>query len=442
MYRDYYLGFANSVLWPVFHNRLDLASFDNGYYDAYRRVNARFADSIAPQVRPTDTIWVHDYHLIPLGAELRKRGIDNPIGFFLHIPFPPADVMPSISQHEELGHSLAAYDLVGLQTMKDTSAFLDYVQRQLGGRILNDARVRLGDGTLMCGSFPVGIDTEDFARAAQQAGHRRDDRSAFPARLDLCHVIGVDRLDYSKGLLQRFEAFGKFLQSNPHRLGHVSFIQIAPPTRQGLTPYKDMENELARLSGSINGLYGNLDWTPIRYINRALPRQRLAGLYRGARVGLVTPIQDGMNLVAKEYVAAQDPADPGVLVLSKFAGAAEELHDALIVNPYDVDDMAAAIETALRMPLDERVRRHKHMYERVRKGDIHNWGRTFIKQMEACAQRRIKEGLRYGPPSMNVLDEKPKAGRNANGGQTRVNRTDLRSYRFQPGGVTGPSVGK
>jgi trehalose 6-phosphate synthase len=395
-YDEYYRGFSNSVLWPVFHNRLDIASFDNDTYRTYRQVNKRFAEAMVHHLRPDDTIWVHDYHLIPLGSELRKLNVGNPIGFFLHIPFPNAEVATSISQHRELGHNLAEYDLVGFQTKKDTRAFIDFVQRHLNGQILNDGRLRIGERTIECGSFPVGIDTLDFARVARNARYRKEDRAAFPANPGISHIIGVDRLDYTKGLLQRFEAFEKFLSNNPERHGKVNFIQIAPPTRQGLDIYKDFEEEIARRTGSINGRFGDLEWLPVRYLHKAFPRDRLAALYRGAKIGLVTPIQDGMNLVAKEYVAAQDPHDPGVLVLSRFAGAAEELKGALIVNPYDVDQLASAIENALNMPLEERMKRHRSMSDRISKYDIHSWRDVFTERLEASARRR--RALTYHPP--------------------------------------------
>ena len=387
-YKAYYFGFANSILWPVFHNRIDLARFDNGFYKSYRKVNERFADAIAQRAKPGDVIWVHDYHLIPLGAELRKRGVNNPIGFFLHIPFPPGDVFASVSQHEEITKTLAHYDLVGFQTMKDTAAFLNYAQRHAGGRIVSDGRLRIGAWSFVCASFPVGIDADEFARAAAEVEREPKGIPAFAADRNIHNIIGVDRLDYSKGLLQRFQAFGKFLEMNPHRHGQVTFTQIAPPTRQGLSPYKQMQNELERLAGSINGRFGNLGWVPIHYIHRGFPRHCLAGLFRSAKVGLVTPTQDGMNLVAKEYVAAQNEADPGVLVLSKFAGAAEELKDALIVNPYDIEECAQVIEQALQMPLKERCRRHAAMFDLVRSRDIHHWSGTFIGKLEDVAEQR------------------------------------------------------
>ena len=396
-YQAYYSAYANSLLWPICHNRIDLARFDGDCYAIYREVNDRIARAIARYVRDSDVIWVHDYHLIPLGEHLRQRGVSNPIGFFLHIPFPPGDVFAALPQHEALAHSLGHYDLVGFQTENHVASFLGYLQRHLGGRILNDGTIRLNAAVIRAGCFPIGIDTADFARAAATTG---EDDEIPPVGAPLVdHVIGVDRLDYSKGLIQRFQAFATFLDANPHRRRRVTFTQIAPPTRQGLRTYAHIRNELERLAGSINGRFGDLDWMPIHYIHRAFPRASLARLYRRARVGLVTPTQDGMNLVAKEYVAAQDPADPGVLILSKFAGAAAQLKAALIVNPHDIDECARSIEAALRMPLEERRERQREMFDIVAANDLGAWRRTFLNELEkaALANRALRHPPRPGP---------------------------------------------
>lgn len=388
-YRAFYEGYANSLLWPICHNRLDLAKFDSGTYRAYREVNASIAEAMIPSLRDDDVIWVHDYHLIPLGEELRRRGVRAAIGFFLHIPFPPGDVFAAVPQHEALARSLSHYDLVGFQTQKDVAALLNYIQRHLSGRILNDGNIRLGGEVMKCGAFPIGIDAADFARAAETEARKKRLASIGGGQVD--RVIGVDRLDYSKGLTQRFRSVARFLERYPERQGRVTYTQIAPPTRKGLRAYADIQDELERLAGSINGRFASLDWMPIHYIHRAFPRKSLAGLYRRARAGLVTPTQDGMNLVAKEYVAAQDPADPGVLVLSKFAGAAEQLKSALLVNPHDEDDCAEKIEAALNMPLAERRDRYQEMFDLLIQNDVHSWSAVFLRELESATRQRRRE---------------------------------------------------
>jgi trehalose 6-phosphate synthase len=368
----FYLGYANSVLWPVFHNRLDLAQFEAGYYRIYQEVNARMAQLVAPLLEPDDLLWVHDYQFITLGIELRRLGVQNPMGFFLHIPFPPAQSFLAVPEHRELAEAFAAYDLVGLQTSVDVANMLSYMQH-VNGRLLPDGRIRAFDRIVAIESYPIGIDPADFDEAAgEQAG-----RGAL-ARPDMIHITGIDRLDYTKGLPQKFRAFGRFLDMAPQYRGKVILTQIAPPTRESVEAYTDIRKELEALSGSINGRFGELDWVPIHYIHRSVARSRLGDIYRASRIGLVTPLRDGMNLVAKEYVAAQDPEDPGVLVLSQFTGAAEQLKDALIVNPYNIEEMARGVLAAIEMPLSERVERHAKLLESVRRNDIRAWSDSFV----------------------------------------------------------------
>jgi trehalose 6-phosphate synthase len=376
-YERYYLGYANSVLWPVFHNRLDLAQFEAGYFEQYMDVNRRLAAQLQPMLRPDDVIWVHDYHLIPLAVELRQLGVTNRIGFYLHIPFPPWQTFMAIPEHERLARCLAAYNLVGLQTKSDVSNLIDYMVNSVFGSVTSDGRIRLFDRPVTVASFPIGIDASDFARA-------KPDRSLVQGR-GVERIIGVDRLDYTKGLPQKFRAFGKFLEANPQYQRRVVLTQIAPPTRDSVEAYLGIRQELESLAGSINGRYGELDWVPIHYIHRSTARRRLTDIYRSSRIGMVTPLRDGMNLVAKEYVAAQDPDDPGVLILSRFAGAAEELGDALIVNPYDIGSMAEVIRVALEMSLEERQARHKALSAAVAKGDITAWCSTFLAALERPA---------------------------------------------------------
>jgi trehalose 6-phosphate synthase len=392
-HQGYYLGYANSVLWPVFHNRPDLAQFEAGFFGIYAAVNKRIASCLARLLRPDDVIWVHDYHFVALGAELRALGVRNPIGFFLHIPFPPAQTFLTIPEHKLLARMLATYDLIGLQTQADVANFLDYLKQGVRGRILQDGRIRVFDRILAVRSFPVSIDPKEFVAAKPRTGLAQ----GGPA---VNRIIGVDRLDYTKGLPQKFHAFARFLERYPPNCGNVVLTQIAPPTRESLEAYADIRTELETLAGSINGRFGELDWVPIHYIHRSVSRTLLGDIYRSSRIGLVTPMRDGMNLVAKEYVAAQDPADPGVLILSRFAGAAEQLTDALLVNPYNIDEMADAIETALRMDKSERVRRHASLRDVVLQQDTFAWSRSFLNSLVAVAH--LEHTNAGGPPSSEL----------------------------------------
>jgi trehalose 6-phosphate synthase len=378
-YDNYYLGYANNVLWPVFHYRLDLAQFDADALNAYRAVNERFARSLAALIEEDDLVWIHDYHLIPLAEELRKLGIRNRIGFFLHIPFPPPEMVSAVPEHLWLVKCLLSYDLVGFQTHQDVDNFGRYVEQALS---MDGMDLTAQRRPMQARCFPIGIDPASFADMARSP--EADERIVRLTRGSIHnHVIGVDRLDYSKGLPDRFRAYRAFLERYPEQHKNIVLMQIAPPTRETLTAYADIRAELEQLSGSINGEFGDFDWTPVRYIHRAVPRDTLAALLRGSKVGLVTPLRDGMNLVAKEYVAAQDEDDPGVLVLSQFAGAAADLHEALIVNPYDPEQVAAAMHLAVNMDVEERRERHAALLERVRKRDVNAWRHSFL----ACLRR-------------------------------------------------------
>ena len=379
---SYYLGYSNGVLWPVFHYRLDLADFDAGYIGGYRRVNQLFARQLMTLLRPDDVVWVHDYHLIPLGAELRALGCKQKIGFFLHIPMPPQLILAAIPQHEWLMRSMFAYDLVGFQSEADLLNFSRYAQAEAGAEMLENGVFRTFDRQLRAGAFPIGIDVDEFAALT----HAKEGREMYErmqqeySRRQL--LLGVERLDYSKGLPQRLRAFRQLLQNYPENLKGATLIQIASPSREGMNAYCDLRQELESLCGSINGDFGELDWMPIRYIHRNVSRKRLPGLYRISRVALVTPLRDGMNLVAKEFIAAQDPADPGVLVLSRFAGAAEQLKEALLVNPYDTAGTAQFIQQALQMPLAERQNRHQKLLQRIRTHDVHWWRKKFLDALQ------------------------------------------------------------
>ena len=382
---DYYNGFANRTLWPLLHFRMDLVDYSRETWEAYRRVNALFADRLAPQLRDDDVVWIHDYHLIPLASLLRERGVRCKLGFFLHVPMPSSDILAALPHHGLLFEGLSAHDLVGFQTSRDLERFQDYVRLFGRGRVVEHGVLETASGRrLRAGAFPISIDTAGIERQAAAAVGKSSFKRLARSLSGRALAIGVDRLDYSKGLPERFRAFERYLQRYPDQIGELTYLQIAPVSRGDVLEYQTLRSELEQLAGHINGGHAEPDWTPMRYVNRNFPHASLTGFYRLARLGLVTPLRDGMNLVAKEYVAAQDPEDPGVLVLSSFAGAARELDQALLVNPYDLDGVAAAIARAVSMPLEERRERWEAMMACLRDHDITDWRRSYLQTLRAA----------------------------------------------------------
>jgi trehalose 6-phosphate synthase len=377
-YDDYYRSFANSALWPVLHYRSALSRFSRSDYAGYRRVNALFASAVAATLAPEDIVWAHDYHLLGLAAALRETGVTNRLGIFLHTPFPAAPVFMTIPVHAELARALCQYDLIGFQTEADRRAFEDYVLREADGHLLPGRALVAFGRVVRTGVYPIGVQTEEIRRQAEPPADCPQMARLRASIGDSKLIISVDRLDYSKGLSERFLAYERFLEQNETRRGQVTFLQIAPPSRSDVESYREIRLELEREAGRINGRFAELDWTPLRYLNKGFARQMLMPMYALADVGLVTPMRDGMNLVAKEYVAAQDPIDPGVLVLSQFAGAACELKAALLVNPHDPDEIAAALEQALSMPLAERRERHAEMMAVLRRNSLAAWRDRFL----------------------------------------------------------------
>jgi trehalose 6-phosphate synthase len=415
-HQEYYNGFANRVLWPILHFRLDLAEFARRDLTGYMRVNDHFATELEGIIEPDDLIWVHDYHLIPIADALRRRGHANRIGFFLHVPMPPPEVMTCLPNHEQLIPLLLQYDVVGFQTDGDAGNFVRYlitenrnshsemtVFESSGRQItfaLNGRQTRIG-------SFPVGIEPAGFQTLARRNIHSPLVKDLATSLGGRTLVIGVDRLDYSKGLVQRLEAFELFLARNPDWQGKVTCLQITPQNRSDIPEYMELAQAVSSLAGRINGKYGEVSWTPIRYVNRVYSRSALAGLYRSARVGLVTPLRDGMNLVAKEYIAAQDPDDPGVLILSRFAGAAVECKRALLVNPYDVESVAAAMAQALTMSRDERRERHAALMAAITENSIDKWQKDFLAALsnEDTALEEIQNAIQT---TEDDLQERPR----------------------------------
>ena len=379
---DYYTGFANGTLWPMLHYRPDLVDYQRDHLDGYLRVNEIFADRLQQLIKPSDTLWVHDYHLIPLAAMLRQRGVKNRVGFFLHTPLPAAGLLIALPNHAELLETLACYDVVGVHTTRDLRALEDYFLHEAGAAMRLGGHMRMPGGRLFRAAvFPISIDTRGIIETARASESHKEIGQLRHSLADCALIIGVDRLDYSKGLPERFEAYARLLERAPELHRKVTFLQIAPPSRGTVLEYRQIRHELERSAGHINGKYAAPDWVPIRYINKSFPHRLLAGYYRSARVGLVTPLRDGMNLVAKEYVACQNPDDPGVLVLSRFAGAAQELTDALLVNPADTEEVADALQRALEMPLAERRARWLAMMAVLQKSDITLWRTSFLQAL-------------------------------------------------------------
>jgi trehalose 6-phosphate synthase len=382
---EYYNGYANSTLWPLFHYRLDLTEYERETGKGYERVNERFAECVTPLIEEDDLVWVHDYHLLPLGERLRSRGLKNRIGFFLHIPWPPARLFVSLPYHERLVRTMLEYDLIGFQTEEWLESFLHYCRKELGAEVDEESgQISFEGRTTIARAYPIGIDWEHF-----QAQGTKEEASTAEQRLrqstrNRVAMIGVDRLDYSKGLPERIDGIGRFFDQHPERVRDLVFIQIAPPSREDVESYQKIRTELEQKTGQINGARSEVDLVPIRYVNHGYSHAELYGFFRASKIGLVTPLRDGMNLVAKEYVAAQDPEDPGVLILSRFAGAAHQLKDAVLVNPHSPDDLSHAIRIALDMPLEERKARYQAMIGTIRDDNVQDWTRRFCDDLASA----------------------------------------------------------
>ena len=362
---EYYSGYANCTLWPLFHYRLDLAHYDKAFENGYRRVNERFAETLIPLIERDDLIWVNDYHLIPLGNQLRAMGRRNRLGFFLHIPWPPMRLLVSLPSHRQLVEHLLAYDVIGFQAKDWLESFLDYLRDQFDLERDANGSVAWHGRTIRLIVCPVGLDAENFQTISRsetaQAVHSNMVKSAAGRSM----LVGADRLDHSKGVQERFRAYERLLSTRPDLREKLFLLQISPPSRDELGHYQEIRSGLEALSGHINGAYATPQWVPIRYVNQSYDRATMAGMFRAARIGLVTPLRDGMNIVAKEFVASQDPDDPGVLILSRFAGAAAQFTEALLVNPYSCEEVSEAIIQALAMPLQERQRRWRRLNDTV-----------------------------------------------------------------------------
>jgi trehalose 6-phosphate synthase len=383
-FNAYYNGFCNATLWPLHHYFPGQFRYDAAEFDAYMSVNRQFARTVAKQLQEGDVIWVHDYQLIPLGAQLRQMGVRARLGFFLHIPYPNIAVLRVLPTYAELVRDMCQYDLVGFQTEEDLEGFQSAVKAVFRDEAaFNGDHITLTGRRINTGVFPISVDVEAIATQAATAAREDEQvRRLVNGLLGRKLLLGVDRLDYSKGLVERFTSYRALLESSPDLLGKVTYIQIAPLSRLNVAAYAEIRDLLERAAGHTNGAYADTDWTPVRYLNRDFPHETMCGFLRVANVGVVTPVRDGMNLVAKEFVAAQDPEDPGALVLSIMAGAARELSDALLVNPYDKKAVALALRQALAMPLAERRQRHEGMMKVLRQNSIACWYSNFMQRLQ------------------------------------------------------------
>ena len=378
---DFYLGFANQVIWPLFHDFPTQCNFDTAFWKAYREVNRKFAEVVEKEAEPGDFIWAHDYHLMSLAEELRAKGVESQIGFFLHIPFPPRDLFLKLPWRREIMESLLHFDLIGFQTDRDRTNFVHCLQALRAdvetegtGRVI---RFRTADRKGRIGVFPISIDVSEFAGpAASPAVSERVARlwTEFPGRKV---ILGVDRLDYSKGIPHKLEGYRLALSRYPELQEKVSLVQLVVPSREDIPEYYDMKREIERLVGQISGEFTRPGWVPIHYQYGRWDRAELIAHYRAASVALVTPLKDGMNLVAKEFCSASLEGN-GVLILSEHAGVTAQLQeDAILVNPYDVEGVAEAIYRACTMPEDERTGRMQRMRQKIQEEDIYWWVQTF-----------------------------------------------------------------
>jgi trehalose 6-phosphate synthase len=386
-YDEYYKGYSNRVLWPLLHSRLDRLEYWRTFEIGYRRVNDLLAEKLVPMLKRDDLIWVHDYHLFPFGHALRLLGCRQAMGFFLHVPFPSFDILRSLPGFRRLLRVLGAYDQVGFQTELDLWNFKNSVRYALPGAKIDAKSVTIEGHRTFCGAFPISIDIEDVVAGARRGAASVQGKRLIASLRQRKLIIGVDRLDYTKGLVHRLKAFRRLLERYPPVRGKVTFLQIAQPSRGDVPDYQQMRDYLNSLTGEINGRYAEYDWTPIRYLNKGFAHTTILGFLAISDVGLITPLRDGMNLVAKEFVAAQTQEEPGVLVLSGLAGAARELDGgAMVVNPHDIDDVAEALAKAILMPSEERVERWNRMMEVLRRNDIHHWRGSFIRALDSSGQ--------------------------------------------------------
>lgn len=398
---DYYYGFANEVLWPLLHDLQTKFRFAPRYWNAYRAVNLKFARAVAGVAGAGDFIWIHDYHLMGVAAALRNRGYEGAVGYFLHTPFPPEDILMKLPWRSEILEALLHFDLLGFQTLRDRRNFVASLRRfapRIGlegeGRTI---RCRWDDRTVKVGAFPIGIDFREFVETAASPETEEEVRRIRSNLAGLELVLAVNRLDYTKGIPSQLHAFRELLERNPGLRGKVSLVEIVVPSREHIPEYHDLREEVEQLVGEVNGKFAAAGWVPVHFLYRSLDRPELVAYYRESSVALVTPLKDGMNLVAKEYCASSLEED-GALVLSEFAGAAAQLQDgALLVNPYDTVGTAAALRRALAMDEVERRERMHRLREVVRREDIHWWLESYARASRSDEGADLPELRDYVP---------------------------------------------
>jgi len=381
----FYYGFANEVLWPLFHDLQTRCNFDPAYWNAYQDVNRKFARVVADNLLDGDHIWIHDYHLMTAARELRQMGNRSTLAYFLHIPFPPLDLFLKLPWRFQILEALLAYDLIGFQTLRDRRNFVQCVRT-----IYKDTNIR-GKGQVLTaaingrevriGHFPISIDFEEFASSAEKKSVTERAR-AIKEDLAVRHIVlGIDRLDYTKGIPERLSAFKNVLLKYPELHGQISLFQLVVPSRVNIPKYNELKEEIERSISEINGRFTRPGWTPIHYMYRSISRSELLAFYRAADIALITPLKDGMNLVAKEYCAA-NVEENGILILSEFAGATAQLNrGALLVNPYDVESVAETILFATRLDYQQRRRRMQTLRRNIRRQDIYWWVESFFKSV-------------------------------------------------------------
>ena len=388
----YYTGFSNSMLWMLFHDFPSLCNFEPAFWPIYQQVNQKFAEAAAANSRPQDYIWVHDYHLLLVAAKLRAMSVNRRVGFFLHTPFPPIDSFLKMPWRADILQGMLEYDLLGFQTIRDMRNFLQCVRMLIPKTTVEGARtvvtVKTPHRQLRVGAFPISIDFRDFVRRAAREEVTQEVQRINEHVADKKFMLGIDRLDYSKGIPLRLRAFSDALDLYPELRGKIVFLQVVIPSRLDGERYQTLKNEIDRLIGFINGKYSESGWTPVNYLFRSLTENELLAYYRRSDIALVTPLKDGMNLIAKEYSACSLD-DNGVLILSEFAGAAAQMRDdALLVNPFDIRGVAAAIHQAFHMPLAERRRRMRSLRRLILRQNVFRWVDSFL---EAAIARRIKD---------------------------------------------------
>lgn len=385
-YKLYYEGFSNSILWPLFHGFSDKCVFLPEYWEGYCRVNEKFASAVCRRLKASDFIWVHDYQLLLTGSDIRKQSRQNRIGFFLHIPFPSVEIFSRCPWRFELLRAMLAYDVVGFHTIQHKRNFIGCIKKLIQDALIDAkaafdetiSELTIGDRTVRIGVFPISIDFNEFSQNAWDHTVTRrsgEIRSNAPGAKIL---LGIDRLDYTKGLPEKLNAFKRFLTRYPQYHKQVYFIQVVVPSRHTIPAYADLKLEIEQLVGEINGQFSTNDWIPVHYMFRSLDRNELISLYRACEIGFVTPLKDGMNLIAKEYCACNID-EKGVLILSEFAGAAQQFQkNAILVNPHNTDGTCEAIFRAISMPWEEKRRRMQHLRENVKTKDIMWWLNTFL----------------------------------------------------------------